>query len=180
MLQPQLNHTRRDRFGPVRQSAENRHRRTGRLTQRFPVSADGIERRSANRHATFLPPFATHEHELLSPVDILRAQAAQLADAQATRIDDLQNRRVPHINRDVEFGLGGFPSRLEFLERRGQQIVHLLHGEKLRQAFGEFRQNEILDRHGFNPPAADVKFVERAQRRKPQARRGAAQTATAE
>ena len=145
----------------------------------FPIGANGFQRRSADGREPFLFSLAPHPHQLAGPVHVLRAKLAQLAHAQAARVNHLQNGGVAKIGARLRL-LFRFRLALQFLAGRPQQVLQLLDSQEARQPFFPGGKGELADGRNGGGAVADEKFVKGAQGGEAQLHGGAAQLAAAE
>jgi hypothetical protein len=121
-------------------------------------------RHARDRHGPFLFSFAPDSYDLFVPVNVASLQSAQFADAKPARVNRLKDPDIAIVDAlfDWLFRRGLFCGQL--LERRLQQVQHLLSGQKLRQSFFGLWHCQILHRRGCNRSASNQKFVVSAER----------------
>lgn len=102
-LQAQLQVARGKRAELLYTGDKNGRLAAGRLGEELPVGLDGPQSRFADRKQALFFAFAADAEEAFVPVDILRLQPAQLADAQAAGINGFKDGDVTAAAYD-EFG----------------------------------------------------------------------------
>src|SRR5664280_994191 len=68
--------------------------------QQAPVVLNRLQRQLAYGNQAFLLALAAHAYEAFTPVDVLRHQPAQLANAQAAGINGFQNSLITPAGED--------------------------------------------------------------------------------
>jgi hypothetical protein len=95
---------------------------------------------------------------LFGPVNVLRLQAAQFADAQGAGINGFEDRLVPITGqRRLGAALLGSLARRQQLEGGRQQVRHLLSGQELWQPLSQLRQHDVADGRGLDLAATERK-----------------------
>ncbi len=120
----------------------------------------------AERHEPFLAALAEHAQYALAQVDLIGAQADELAHAQARGVEQLEHRAVAQAERRVDIG-------------RADQRLDLRFGQRLRQRPRQLRRVEQQGRISIDR-AEPLLHAEEVPQRRQQARVAARAVAAAQ
>lgn len=174
-LQLELDESRKQGAGIGKLGVESRFIVCEGARQAVPVGADGLDGWNSDGDQAFLFSLAAGQDQPLLALDVAHAKGAELADAQAAGIKQLEHGGVAKerlgLDGFVALRAGGLP---EGSAGAGEEKPHLLHGGEAGEPLGELGHGQILDGGGGDFAAGDQKLVEGAQGGEAQLDAGAA------